>query len=348
MSIFPLEVFEADADPTRRNAETLEEQLAKITPPKTMVVKFGIVKMIGEFPTDENIVAGCGSKLIARTQRGTEIVEMLASTCENAGCSKSISRQEMLEYIENSGGQKFPFQTNGRILRIANESDLKQQKNIEQKRYLKTKDVQKKSKEIGLDFKIIDVEEILGGQTLTIYIQSEQWKDAQPLVNEIKKDYSGKITIVTVGPREEARLVADYEKCGQHCCCKNFLKVLKPVSMGSAKLQRHTLDPLTISGRCGRLMCCLRYEDKTYKELKKNLPHRKTRVGTPEGTGIVIDSKVLVQLVLVKLDSNGQEVAIPVEDLSDPNECEKINESNIEGKIITRKNSNTKGNFKRK
>tara|TARA_Y100001970_G_C13713466_1_gene593077 strand:+ start:134 stop:421 length:288 start_codon:yes stop_codon:yes gene_type:complete len=95
-------------------------------------------------------------------------------------------------------------------------------------------------------------------------------------------------------------------------------------------------------------MCCLRYEDKTYKELKKNLPHRKTRVGTPEGTGIVIDSKVLVQLVLVKLDSNGQEVAIPVEDLSDPNECEKINESNIEGKIITRKNSNTKGNFKRK
>ena len=124
--------------------------------------------------------------------------------------------------------------------------------------------------------------------------------------------------------------MADYERCGQHCCCKNFLKVLKPISMKSAKIQKATLDPLKISGRCGRLMCCLRYEDATYEELRKRLPKNKTRVGTPEGPGIVVDSKILVQLVLVQLDSPdggfGREVAVPVEDLMDPNECPKPGE----------------------
>jgi uncharacterized membrane protein YgcG len=120
-----------------------------------------------------------------------------------------------------------------------------------------------------------------------------------------------------VGARDDARLTADYERCGQYCCCKSFLKVLKPVSMRSAKVQKATLDPLKISGRCGRLMCCLRYEDQTYKDLKKNLPHRKTRVGTPHGDGIVIDSQILTQLVLIELD-NRERVAVPVEELTEP------------------------------
>ena len=124
-----------------------------------------------------------------------------------------------------------------------------------------------------------------------------------------------------VGARDEARLVADYEKCGQHCCCKNFLKVLQPVSMRSAKTQKATLDPLKISGRCGRLMCCLRYEDQTYKELKKNLPHRKTRVGTSEGPGLVMDGKILTQLVLVKLEYDNRQIAVPVEELIAPEDC---------------------------
>jgi hypothetical protein len=116
----------------------------------------------------------------------------------------------------------------------------------------------------------------------------------------------------------------------QRCCCKNFLKVLKPISMKSAKIQKATLDPLKISGRCGRLMCCLRYEDATYEELRKRLPKNKTRVGTPEGPGIVVDSKILVQLVLVQLDAPdggyGREIAVPVEDLMDPDACPKPGE----------------------
>jgi hypothetical protein len=99
--------------------------------------------------------------------------------------------------------------------------------------------------------------------------------------------------------------------------------------MRAAKIQKATLDPLKISGRCGRLMCCLRYEDATYEDLRKRLPKNKTRVGTAEGPGIVVDSKILVQLVLVRLDPPpgampgefGREIAVPVEELMDPDKC---------------------------
>ena len=91
--------------------------------------------------------------------------------------------------------------------------------------------------------------------------------------------------------------------------------------MRSAKQQKQTLDPKKISGRCGRLMCCLRYEDQTYRELKKNLPHRKTRVGTAEGPGIVLDGKILTQLVLVALEHDNRQIAVPVEELLDPETC---------------------------
>src|SRR5262249_42605620 len=99
-----------------------------------------------------------------------------------------------------------------------------------------------------------------------------------------------------------------------------------PVSMRAAKVQKATLDPLKISGRCGRLMCCLRYEDQTYKELKARLPNKSKRVGTSEGPGVVVDSKILVQLVLVRLEHDMKEIAVPVEELMDPDKCPKPGE----------------------
>ena len=90
--------------------------------------------------------------------------------------------------------------------------------------------------------------------------------------------------------------------------------------MRSAKVQKATLDPTKISGRCGRLMCCLRYEDQTYDQLRKKLPKRNKRVGTGEGPGVVLDSKILVQLVLVRLEHNDEQIAVPVEELIDVEE----------------------------
>jgi hypothetical protein len=118
-----------------------------------------------------------------------------------------------------------------------------------------------------------------------------------------------------VGARDEARLVADYETCGQHCCCKQFLKVLKPISMGAAKMQKATLDPNKISGRCGRLKCCLRYEETTYEDLKRKLPRVGSRVRTSEGVGSVEETMILTQLVKVRLDNTDRMVAVANEEL---------------------------------
>lgn len=330
MSILPLPQFEEDLAEYLREKED-REAYAHLKPPTTMVVRFGVMRMVGEFPYDGDSKPGCGSKIVVRTHRGTELGEMLTSTCENAGCSKSVTRKEMLEYIENSGGNDYPFLDSkhnkygvvGRALRIATAEDLAKHSGFGDSGKVIRKRAQELSNSTGVNVKIVEAEQILGGEMLTVYYLSEERVDFGPLLSALKAEYTDvKVELKQIGARDEARITADYERCGQYCCCKNFLKVLKPVSMRSAKVQKATLDPLKISGRCGRLMCCLRYEDKTYSDLKKNLPHRKTRVGTPHGDGIVLDSQILTQLVLVRLDE-GKNVAVPVEELLKAGESPK-------------------------
>jgi len=321
MSIFPLPVFEEDADGTRRDALTLEEQHALLEPPKTIVVRFGRMGMVGEYRSETEIRPGCGSKLVARTHRGVEMTEMLTTTCTNAGCGKSVSRNEMRTYIENSGGAEFPFHNQGQILRLATAEDMAmafRQREATGTRMARVKELAAFHE---LELTIIDVELILSADHLTVFYMAEDRVEFKDLVHDITAEYQCQVDMRQVGARDEARLTADYEKCGQHCCCKNFLKVLKPVSMRSAKQQKASLDPLKISGRCGRLMCCLRYEDQTYRDLKANLPHRKTRVGTAEGPGLVIDGKILTQLVLVELEHDNRRIAVPLEELLDPDDC---------------------------
>ena len=327
MSIFPLPVFEEEVDPQHRTAMSDAEIYARLEPPKTMVVRFGVMKMIGEFRYEGDAKPGCGSKLVARTPRGTELVEMLTTTCDNSGCGKSVSRKELLEYVENSGGKDFPFHTNGRVIRVATIEDLNQQSLLRSRQTEMVQTCRRMSGELGIvDMKVVEAEAILGGEVLTFYYMSEARIDFRELVRLLAAEFQTRIEMRQVGARDEARLIADYERCGQYCCCKNFLKVLKPISMTAAKMQKATLDPLKISGRCGRLMCCLRYEDQSYRELKARLPHRRKRVGTSEGPGIVVDSKILVQLVLVRLEHDDREIAVPVEELMDPDTCPRPGE----------------------
>ncbi|HWB20913.1 MAG TPA: regulatory iron-sulfur-containing complex subunit RicT, partial [Phycisphaerales bacterium] len=328
MPIVPLPVFEKEADPATRSALSDEDLYARLAPPKSVVVKFGCMKMIGEFPYSGDAKPGCGSKLVVRTHRGTELAEMLTTTCSNSGCSKSVSRKEMLDYIENSGGREYPFHTNGRVLRVATIEDMNANSAMQTDKTRALRFAREHAGQLNPGMKIVDAEPILGGEVLTFYYMSEARVDFRELATKLADEFKTRIELWQVGARDEARLNADYEKCGQHCCCRNFLKVLKPVSMRQAKQQKGTLDPLKISGRCGRLMCCLRYEDATYQELKAKLPAKGTRVGTAEGVGVVIDTKILVQLALVRLEGGegqegGREIAVPIEELMKPEDAPK-------------------------
>jgi len=316
VSIHPLPQFEKDLE-EHLAQKADREAYERLNAPTRIVVRFGFTKMVGEFPYKGDAKPGCGSKIVVRTHRGTELGEMLTSTCPNAGCAKSVTRKEMLEYIKNSGGRKYPFFERGEALRVATKEDLDTQSRIEQARHGLRARVKGIIAHSGLAMDLVDVEELLGAERTIVYYTAPERVDFRGLLVELQRELAGGVELTQVGARDEARITADYERCGQYCCCKNFLKVLKPVSMRSAKVQKATLDPLKISGRCGRLMCCLRYEDETYEQLRKKLPNRKKRVGTPDGDGIVIDTQILTQLVRVRLDS-GTDIAVTVEELTDP------------------------------
>ena len=315
MSIHPLPIFERDADPAHRDALTDAEAYARLKPPTSIVVRVGRLKFVAEYPYSGREKPGCGSKLVVRTHRGTEVAEMLTTTCSNSGCSKSISRQEMLQFIEASGGRDYPFHADGAVLRVATADDLSAWQGVRERFQGEARALRLRLSESGIGTRVVDVEPVLGGESVTVHVlvEGETPVPEADIVGIASARYGCRAEIRMGGARDEARLTADYDKCGQHCCCTNFLKVLKPVSMKSAKVQKATLDPLKISGRCGRLMCCLRYEDETYATLSKRLPKVKSRVRTPDGEGTVLEARILVQLVLVRLDSSGESFAYPVE-----------------------------------
>jgi cell fate regulator YaaT (PSP1 superfamily) len=167
---------------------------------------------------------------------------------------------------------------------------------------------------MSLPMKIVDAEHIFGGERIIFYFMSEGRVDFRELVKKLAQEYQTRIEMRQIGSRDEARILADVESCGQECCCKRFLKILKPVNMRMAKMQKATLDPSKISGYCGRLKCCLRYEDKTYTELKKNLPKRNIKVKTKSGEGKVVDTQILTQLVVVEYE-NGEKAALSVDEI---------------------------------
>ena len=336
MPIHPLPQFEEDLATLLKERED-REAYEKLNAPSTIVVRFGYLRMVGEFPYTGEAKPGCGSKLVVKTQRGVEMGEMLTSTCRNAGCSKSVTRKEMLDYIANSGGKQYPFYEQGRVLRIATTEDLEEEQRLEQKKNEYKLAARRLVEAAALPMQIIEAEPLLGGDRVVFYFSADDRIDFRDLVRDLQDAIGAKAELRQVGARDEARITADYERCGQYCCCKSFLKVLKPVSMKSAKIQKATLDPLKISGRCGRLMCCLRYEDETYEQLRKNLPHRKSRVGTPDGDGVVLNTQILTQLALIRLDS-GIEVAVPIEDLTEPG-LERTPEPRAEQAPRSRKSS---------
>jgi cell fate regulator YaaT (PSP1 superfamily) len=162
--------------------------------------------------------------------------------------------------------------------------------------------------------KIVDVEHLFGGERIVFYFMADGRVDFRQLVKKLAQEYQTRIEMRQIGSRDEAKLLGDVESCGQECCCRKFLRALKPVNMRMAKIQKATLDPSKISGFCGRLKCCLRYEDKTYTELKKRLPRKNARVKSKHGDGRVVDTQILTQLVVIERE-DGVRVAVPVEEV---------------------------------
>ncbi|EGC83296.1 PSP1 domain-containing protein [Anaerococcus hydrogenalis] len=196
------------------------------------------------------------------------------------------------------------------IIRIANKNDLKEdEKNkIDAKEAVKI--CQEKADKLGLNLHAIEAEFTFDRKKLMIYFSSNNRVDFRKLVKELAAIYRNRIELRQIGVRDHAKLVASVGLCGQKCCCARFLDDFKPLSIKMAKEQDITLDPNKISGLCGRLMCCLSYENENYKIAKKAMPKVGQKVQTQDGIGVVVENNYVKEKckIRVKIEEDDTEV----------------------------------------
>ena len=283
--------------------------LEKIYP--TTAARFGYMRYIGEFSHPADMRFSCGAKVIIQTKRGIELGEQVSLTCN--GCDKSVTRDQMRSWVESSGEDSFIFEA-GRILREATAADLAEDARMKLGCRAKRNFCQQLAKHHGLPIKVVECESLFGGERILFYFTAAERVDFRGIVKELAHEYRTRIEMRQIGARDEARLLADFETCGREVCCKVFLKTLRPISMRMAKVQKATLDPSQVSGRCGRLKCCLRYEHVGYEELDKRLPRNGIRIRTEHGDGVIVNRQILTQLVQIRTDE-GKMLAIVAEDI---------------------------------
>ncbi|MBP0969649.1 MAG: stage 0 sporulation family protein [Oscillospiraceae bacterium] len=155
-----------------------------------------------------------------------------------------------------------------------------------------------------LDMNLIGVQYTFDRKKITFYFTADQRVDFRELVKDLASIFHTRIELRQIGIRDECRLLGGVGVCGREFCCSRFLPDFQTVTIKMAKEQGKTLSPTKISGSCGRLMCCLKYEQDMYDELVKLTPPTGTKVSTPDGTGVVVDSNVLMGNVKVRLDGS--------------------------------------------
>ena len=196
------------------------------------------------------------------------------------------------------------------VVRKLSAQDLKQIKANKQEAKDAMKLCSRKIREYKLSMKLVDTEYSFDKKKIVFYFTSEGRVDFRELVKELAKIFKIRIEMRQIGVRDEARLFGGIGPCGQRLCCIRFLKSFEPVSMKMAKLQRLPLSSGKISGICGRLMCCLFYEYKNYKELSKGLPKEGQTIETVQGKGKVTAVNVLKRLVYVELEDGRVEKVV--------------------------------------
>ncbi len=247
------------------------------------VIRYGTMRHLGVFTTRGNDTYERNAQVVARTNRGLELGEVLCEATEQA-----------LTSMENP--------QSGQILRKVSKDDTGELRRLleqqEQEHQLCTKHIA----DLNLDMRLVDVEHIYGGERVVVYYLAEERVDFRQLVKNLATEFQTRIEMRQIGVRDEAKLLADYGDCGKPVCCNTHLSEMPPVSMRMAKLQKATLDPSKISGRCGRLKCCLRYEYETYQELQKDLPPVGSEVVTNQGKARVLAQEILASQLLIQTE----------------------------------------------
>lgn len=188
------------------------------------------------------------------------------------------------------------------VIRLTTENDYKTLENNKKKQAEAFRICSEKIKKHHLDMYLVDVEYTFDCGKVLFYFTADGRIDFRELVKDLAATFRTRIELRQIGVRDEAKELGSIGICGRPLCCNSFLGEFEPVSIKMAKEQGLSLNPTKISGACGRLMCCLKYEYETYEAFGKGLAREGAYVKTPDGTGTVISSNILQQKVTVKID----------------------------------------------
>lgn len=237
-----------------------------------------------------------GDKVVVETARGAEL-----------GCvaevRHSVDEEKLIAPLR-------------RVLRIATEADIKTAAELREKEKAAVVTCQSKIEAHNLEMKVINAEFAFDGSKIIFYFTADGRIDFRNLVKDLASVFRTRIELRQIGVRDEAKMLGGLGICGRPFCCSSFLDDFQPVSIKMAKEQNLSLNQAKISGTCGRLMCCLKYEQEAYEDLIKTTPKVGLEVSTPAGDGIVSDVSLLTGKLRIKFE-DGDAVSFKTFDKSE-------------------------------
>ena len=189
-----------------------------------------------------------------------------------------------------------------KMIRKATQGDLKKVEENRKKERHAFEICEKKILDHKLEMKLVDVEYTFDNNKILFYFTADGRVDFRELVKDLASVFRTRIELRQIGVRDEAKMMGGLGICGRPFCCTSFLGEFQPVSIKMAKEQGLSLNPVKISGTCGRLMCCLKYEQAAYSDLLRTTPKNGAVVNTPEGRGVVVDVNLLTGMLKVRMD----------------------------------------------
>src|SRR5262245_13349457 len=259
------------------------------------VVRYGTLRMLGHFDSNNGDGYARGNRVVIRTERGLEVGDILC-----------LASERTAGFLTDLQG--------GQILRPLGAEDERELKRIGDGEKSEFDTARRLVADKNLQMILVDIEHLFGGERVVLYYLAEKRVDFRELVKSLASEFQTRVEMRQIGVRDEAKLLADYGDCGKPVCCNTHLAKMPPVSMKMAKLQKSTLDPTKISGRCGRLKCCLRYEYDTYEDYQRELPPVGARVVTKQGTGHVLAQEILARRVLIEFEDH-RRIPVTVDDV---------------------------------
>lgn len=244
------------------------------------------------------IEVNVGDYVLVETEKGKDIVRITTA-------KEMVDESEILEPLKN-------------VLKLAEEKDLALMEESSAKAEALYTEIKDFISQEGLDMKVINVESNYNFSRLIVNFTAEERVDFRDLVKKLADKYKTKIELRQIGPRDTTRILGGLGICGKECCCSQGLGVEGQTSIKMAKNQGLSLNPNNISGLCGKLLCCLAYENPYYVEVLKIMPKVNSQVDTPDGSGKVIYNDLLKKTVSVKFENeNSSEIKVyPVDKIN--------------------------------